>query len=45
MDKQKKPTPIEEVLTGYVIENANLKLQIKELEQLLREKEEEKGGE
>lgn len=43
MDKQ--PTPIEQLLTEYVVENANLKLRIKELEQALAEKEQEKEGE
>lgn len=37
--ENKQPTPIEQVLTEYVIENANLKLRIKELEQELAQKE------
>ena len=35
--ENKQPTAIEQVLTEYVIENANLKLKIKELEQALQE--------
>lgn len=42
MDKQ--PTAVEEVLTEYVIENANLKLRIKELEQALRESKEDEDA-
>lgn len=33
--ENKQPTAIEQVLTDYIIENANLKLKIKELEQTL----------
>lgn len=36
---QQQPTAIEQVLTDYVIENANLKVRIKELERALAEKE------
>lgn len=43
--ENKQPTAIEQVLTDYVIENANLKMRIKELEQALAEKEQEKEGE
>lgn len=39
---EQQPTAIEQVLTEYVIENANLKLRNKELELALAEKEEKK---
>lgn len=39
-EQQKQPTAIEQVLTEYVIENANLKLRVKELELALAKKEE-----
>lgn len=42
--ENKQPTAIEQVLTEYVIENANLKLKIKELEQALQERESDKNA-
>lgn len=41
----KKQEPIEQVLTGYVIENANLKIRIAQLEEELEKKNTKKEGE
>lgn len=39
MSEQKESSAIEQLLTEYVIENANLKLRIKQLEKELQKKE------
>lgn len=39
--KKQQPTATEQVLTDYVIENANLKLKIKKLEKTISELREE----